>query len=209
MTIFQNKNADWSQKYRPSDIDDMVLPDVFKERIKKLFSEKSGMSLMFYGRPGAGKTTLAKLLNKNPENNLFISCTDNTVAMVRSLEYFCSSVTLDGGRRTIILDEGDALKIDAQQALRGVVEKLSVNNDFVMTANDPNRLSEALRSRFYPVSFEFLASKDLLLDFKIHLWKIAINEGYEDVDDMLLMTIVKQCFPDVRRMIKRLQFELA
>lgn len=208
MEPYQIRNTDWSQKYRPSSLDEMVLPDAFRERLKNLFSGENGMSLMLYGRPGAGKTTVAKLLNANSENNIFISCTENTVAMVRSLEPLCSSVTFNGGRRTVILDEADALKIDAQQALRGVVEKMSVNNDFIITANDPNKLSEAVRSRFYPVSFEFLATRDLLVDFKAYLWNIAIKEGYEAVDDALLITIVKQCFPDTRRMIKRLQFEL-
>lgn len=208
MDTYQNRNTDWSQKYRPTSLDEMVLPESFKRKLKSLFSEEGGMSLMFFGRPGAGKTTAAKLLNANSENVIFISCTENSVAMVRSLEPLCSSVTLNGGRRTVILDEADALKIDAQQALRGVVEKMSVNNDFIITANDPNRLSDAVRSRFLPVPFEFLATRDLLIDFKVYLWNIAIKEGYEDVNDALLITIVKQCFPDTRRMIKRLQFEL-
>lgn len=204
----QNQNTDWSQKYRPKNLDEMILPDTFRDRLKKLFNGSNGMSLMFYGRAGAGKTTAAKLLNKNPENIIFMSCTDNSVHMVRSLENYCSTVTMNGGRRTIILDEADALKIDAQQALRGIVERFSVNNDFIMTANDPNKLSEALRSRFYPVPFEFLASRELLLDYQCRLWEIALIEGFPEVSDDLLKVIVKHCFPDMRRMIKRLQYEI-
>jgi replication factor C small subunit len=198
---------DWAQKYRPTSMDEMVLPDGIGDRLRKIAKNKGGMSMLFYGRPGMGKTTIAKLLN--PENTLFLNCTlDNSVAMVKELERTCSSMTLTGDRRVVILDEADYLTDAAQAGLRGAVEALSVANDFVMTANQPARLSDAIRSRFLPVNFDFLLSDEYLESLVIHLWSIAAAEGYGDVDRKHLEVIVKTSFPDIRKMIKTLQFEI-
>jgi DNA polymerase III delta prime subunit len=188
-------------------MDDMVLPDGIGERLRKIAEAKGGMSMLFYGKPGMGKTTIAKLIN--PENTLFLNCTlNNSVAMVKDLERTCSSMTLTGERRTVILDEADYLTDAAQAGLRSAVEQLSIANDFVMTANEPERLSIAIKSRFLPVNFDFLLSDDYLEDLVIHLWTIAASEGYGDVDKKPLEVIVRTNFPDIRKMIKTLQFEL-
>ncbi len=108
----------------------------------------------------------------------------------------------------VLLDEADYLSKDAQAALRGAVEQLSVNNDFVMTANEPFKLSTPILSRFYPVCFDFEDDNDLKVDMKARLWNIAHEEGYTDVTDQQIFEIVEYCFPDMRRMLKSLQFQL-
>ncbi len=201
------KEVDWSQKHRPSSIDEVILPDGIGSKLKQLVKLQGGLSLLFHGRAGCGKTTVAKLIN--PNNTLYINCTaDNSINMVRELERRCSSVTLDGGRRVVLLDEADYLTKDAQAALRGAVESLSVANDFVMTANDPWKLSDPILSRFYPVCFDFNNDDELKLDMKARLWNIAHEEGYTDTSDQQVFEIVEYCFPDMRRMLKSLQFQL-
>jgi DNA polymerase III delta prime subunit len=199
--------VDWSQKHRPSSIEEVILPDGIGKQLKQLVKLEGGLSLLFHGRAGCGKTTVAKLIN--PSNTLYINCTaENSINMVRELERRCSSVTLDGGRRVVLLDEADYLSKDAQAALRGAVEGLSVANDFVMTANEPWRLSDPIRSRFYSVCFDFEDDKDLKVDMKTRLWNVAYEEGYTEVTDQQIYEIVEYCFPDMRRMLKSLQFQL-
>lgn len=198
---------DWSQKYRPSSIEEVILPDGLGKQLSKLVEQKGGLSLLFFGKPGCGKTTVAGLIN--PENTLYINCTsDNSISMVRELQRKCSSLTLDGSRRIVLLDEADYLSKDAQAALRGVVESLSTANDFVMTANEPWKLSDPIRSRFFPVCFNFEDDRDLKVDMKARLWNIAYEEGFTDVTDQQIFEIVEYCFPDMRKMLKSLQFQL-
>ena len=199
--------VDWSQKHRPSSIEDVILPEGIGNKLKQLVKLQGGLSLLFHGRAGCGKTTIAKLIN--PKNTLYINCTaENSINMVRDLERRCSSVTLDGGRRLVLLDEADYLSKDAQAALRGAVESLSVANDFVMTANEPWKLSDPILSRFYPVCFDFEDNIGLKVDMKARLWNIAHEEGYTNITDQQIFEIVEYCFPDMRRMLKNLQFQL-
>lgn len=201
------QESDWSQKYRPRCIEEVTLPDDLAGKLKNLIHQKGGLSLLFHGRAGCGKTTVAKLIN--PDNTLYINGTaSNSINMVRELEKKCSSLTLDGTRRVVLLDEADYLSRDAQAALRGVIESLSVANDFVMTANEPWKLSDAILSRFYPVCFDFQNDKELKVDMKARLWTIAHEEGFTDVSDEQLFEIVEFAFPDMRRMVKSLQFQL-
>lgn len=199
--------VDWSQKYRPSSIEEVILPEGIGAQLKQLVKLQGGLSLLFHGRAGCGKTTVAKLIN--PNNTLCINCTaENSINMVRDLERRCSSVTLDGGRRVVLLDEADYLSKDAQAALRGAVESLSVANDFVMTANEPWKLSDPILSRFYPVCFDFKDEGELKVDMKARLRAIAQKEGFIEATDQQIYEIVEYCFPDMRRMLKSLQFQL-
>lgn len=200
--------ADWSQKFRPKTIDDVLLPAQFKKKIEQAIVTKGGMSMLFHGKPGCGKTTLARVLN--PDGLYQINCTiNNSIADIRHLQRTISAKPIDADRRLVLLDEADYLTPDAQAALRGLVEEFSASNDFVMTANDPSRLSDAIKSRFIPVGFDFVRSDEHTDLLKKHLRYIAEHEGYINVNDTFLGNIVKRRFPDIRLMIKELQLEIS
>jgi DNA polymerase III delta prime subunit len=109
-------------------------------------------------------------------------------------------------RRLLLLDEGDQLTPEAQEAIKGVVEELSQFNDFVMTSNNPNKLSEAVRSRFLPVKFD-LETEGARLAVRQRLEQIVAWEGFTLPDEAVWSECLKS-YPDMRRMIKTLQFEL-
>jgi len=198
---------DWGQKYRPRALEEMVLSSVMRSKLQQVINRKGGISLLFWGRPGSGKTTTAKLIN--PENTVFINCsTNNSIDTIRWIEHEFISGVVTGGRRLILLDEADNLTPDAQAAIRAVSEELSLHNDFVLTANDPNKLSEAVRSRFLPVNFDMAYSEELIESLIKRLITIAKSEGHSKIDGELVEPIVKANFPDLRRMTKTLQFEL-
>ena len=64
------------------------------------------------------------------------------------IKNFASTVSLEGGRKYIILDEFDYLNPQSTQpALRGFMEEFHKNCGFILTCNFKNRLIEPLHSR--------------------------------------------------------------
>jgi DNA polymerase III delta prime subunit len=202
-----NTNLDWAQKYRPTTFKDVILPINLKDRIEKVISQNGGISLLFWGRPGCGKTTVGQLIN--PSETYQIDCTTSrSIDMVRGLERYCSTYSLDGGRKLVLLDEADHLSKDAQNAFRGVIERFSSTTDFVMTANNPNTLSEPIRSRCLPVHFDVSSDPAIEHRFVNRAIEVLNLEGVKDYDIERVREIVRKNFPDLRRTLKQVQFEL-
>lgn len=196
---------DWAQKYRPKSFDEVILSDEMRRKLSRVVNQRGGISMLFWGRPGCGKTTVAKLINR--DNTVLINCsTNNSIDTIRWIESNFRTRTLTGQRRLLLLDEADNLSADAQAAIRGVSEALSEYNDFVLTANDPNKLTEAVRSRFLPIEFNLDLEETRLL-VRNRLCEIATIEGFSNVEDSVIERAIK-FYPDLRRMTKALQFEL-
>jgi replication-associated recombination protein RarA len=54
-----------SEQLRPSRFDDLTLPTSLKMRLEKMHDTRNVMNMLFYGKPGTGKTTAAKIFTKS------------------------------------------------------------------------------------------------------------------------------------------------
>lgn len=207
-----------TEKYAPQTIDDMILNNDVKTIIKTMLSnpKEKLTNLTFTGRPGIGKSCIAKIIAKevlktNPDGDiLFISASkDNNVEVIRSrVNDFCSSNTF-GDLKIIILDEADALTKStngsgAQETLRNIID--SNNNDcrFILTANYVERIIEPILSRCQRIDIGF-SEEDILKRIVYILKQEAVKGVTKEKLKIFFDIVVKKNFPKIRNIINALQ----
>lgn len=198
------------EKYRPTKIEDCVLP----KDIKKMFTDiaKSGdvPNLILNGGAGCGKTTVAKALcNELGIDYLFVNASeDSGIDVLRTrIRNFASTVALGGGKKVVILDEADYLNPQSTQpALRGFIEEFAVNCRFIMTCNFKSRIIEPLHSRCTVIDFKIPAKEKptLAQEFLARAKFVMDAEGIQYDEKVVAQLIVKN-FPDFRKVLNLIQ----
>ncbi len=197
-----SKHTLWVEKYRPDTLEGYLGNEAFTEALSEWISKNNFPNLLLYGPPGTGKTTAAKLVVKNINCDfLYLNCSDeNGIDVIRDkVKQFASGATFKP-LKVVILDEADFLTINAQAALRNIIETFSLSTRFIFTCNYVERIIDALQSRL--TSFH-LTTSDIKVVAK-HLVKILDTEDIK-YDKQDIVTIVKKTYPDLRRAINVLQ----
>ena len=200
----------WVEKYRPTKIEDTILPESLKQTFQKVVSGGELPNMLFTGTAGLGKTTVARALcNELDCDYILINGSEegNIDTLRTKIKQFASSVSLQGGYKVVILDEADYLNPQSTQpALRGFIEEFSNNCRFILTCNFKNRIIEPLHSRCGV--YEFNTSKkdmvDLCQNFMARCQLILSNEQIK-YDDKSVAELIMKFAPDWRRVLNELQ----
>jgi DNA polymerase III delta prime subunit len=200
----------WVERYRPSTIDECILPDSMKKTFKEFISSGELPNFLFCGGAGVGKTTVAKALcNEIGAEYLFINGSEESgIDVLRSkIKNFASSVSLTDAKKVVILDEADYLNANSTQpALRGFIEEFSNNCRFIFTCNFKNRIIEPLHSRCAVVEFKIDNSEKpkIAAGFYRRVLDILSQEKVE-ADGKVIAELITKYFPDYRRILNELQ----
>jgi DNA polymerase III delta prime subunit len=199
----------WVEKYRPSRIEDCILPDAIKETFQEFVKRKEIPNLLLSGTAGVGKTTVAKALcNEIGCDYIIINGSDESgIDVLRNkIKNYASSVSLMGGRKVVIIDEADYLNPNSTQpALRGAIEEFASNCSFIFTCNFKNRIIDPIHSRCSVIDFKINGSKPkMAAQFFKRVENILSQEGVT-YDKEVVAAVITKHFPDNRRILNELQ----
>ena len=200
----------WVEQYRPKTVDDCILPQSLKNTFKEFVESGNIPNIILSGGPGVGKTTIAKaVLDEIGATYMMINGSEESgIDVLRTkIKNFASTVSLEGGRKYLILDEADYLNPQSTQpALRGFMEEFHKNCGFILTCNYKNRLIEPLHSRCSVIDFTIPKSEkpQLAMDFMKRVEFILQSESVE-YDKKVLIEVIQRHFPDWRRILNELQ----
>ena len=200
----------WVEKYRPQNIKDCILPNELKSTFQQFVENEEIPNLLLTGTAGVGKTTVAKAMLEE------IGCTymmingseESGIDTLRTkIKNFASTVSMDGKRKYVILDEADYLNPQSTQpALRGIIEEFSKNCGFILTCNFRNRIIEPLHSRCSTVEFRIPNEQKpkLAMNFMKRVQDILEKENVTH-NEKVVADVIGKFFPDWRRCLNELQ----
>ena len=196
----------WTEKYRPKNISEYVFKDESqKKQVESWISEETIPTMMLSGSPGTGKTSMAKLLVNELEIDDYDfmeinASLSNSVDDVKTKIINFVSTMPFGKFKVILCDEFDAMSVNAQWALRNLMETYSDTARFILTCNYRNKIIPALQSRCQGFHIEKLDK----VEFTTRLAEILIAENIKfDID--ILDSYVKAGYPDLRKCLNLLQ----
>jgi len=212
-----NKHYIWAEEYRPVKLSEVVIPNDVRTQFSEYINQKQIPNLLLTSRsPGTGKTTSARVLCQELSiKPLFINASlNNSIDDIRTtVMQYATTMPMFGSEcehKVIILDEADRLSPAAQDALKGILEEVSISCRFILTANTKHKIVEPLRSRCTPIDFVF--NKDEQQKLILQMFKrccFILEDKKIDYDKSALAGIVKTFSPDNRGLLLWLQNEAA
>jgi len=192
-------------RLRPQSLDEVlgqthILQD--KGLLKRCINEKRLFSMIFFGPPGSGKTTVASILAKGVDLPLkeFNAVTGNK----KDLDEIFSEAKI-AGQLVLVVDEVHRLNKDKQDLLLPYVEDGKVIMIGLTTTNPYFSINPAIRSRCLLVEFKALSDEEMRLAITQ-----ALNHPKADLKDIILEdgvkdALVKMSNGDVRIALNTLE----
>lgn len=198
----------WTEKYRPKEIEDIILSDENRNFINNLIDKDTYPNMIFYGSPGTGKTTTILCLidryqKKHNCKNNFIHLNashERGVDTIRNeiYDFSRSKMFFDNKMKFVLLDEVDSMTKQAQKQLYSLI-KMNRNICYILICNYMNKLIEPIRNTLLVLTFKNISQhSDAFLNNCIQ------NENI-NIDDSHLTSLKNYYTHDLRSIVNALQ----
>jgi DNA polymerase III delta prime subunit len=201
----------FTEKYRPSSVADMLLPDKYKKFFLNLVKEGEVPNLLlFSSTPGSGKTSVAKAICDDIDADYLyinISSESGIDTLRTDIARFASGKNLSGKKKIVICDEFDGSTPKLQMAMRAAMEEFHNSCRFILTCNYVNKIIPALRSRLMEYDFNMNTKdirEEMLPKVQRRLKMVLQNESVEYKED-IVDQLAENLYPDIRKMYGTLQ----
>lgn len=173
----------WFEKYRPTQLEEMVLPNSdIKETLDKFYRQEFIQgNVLSYGPAGFGKTTISEVLIHRiikDRNDIFIL--GRKTEDIDNLKRWLQQRPVSSNQKIVKIEEMDRLSRQAQVVLKdGLMEKYQHNTSFLATTNNPEKIDPALITRFNTkINFNHLPTEQVQnrLSFILNSENINFNE---------------------------------
>ena len=208
-----DKNINWNEKYRPNNLEKIILSNYNRLLIKNILDKNYFPNLLLYGPPGTGKTTtvinlinsyLTKYYKDNKKQIIHLNAShERGIEIIRNNLYtfVVSDNLFFEGPKFIILDEVDYMTNSAQLALKYLIEHYSnYNVRYCLICNYITKIDNNLQNYFCKLKFNTIPFNEI----QSFLTSIISNEKIQ-ISDECLKNIITMFKNDIRAMINFLQ----
>lgn len=182
-------------KFRPKSINDIVgQKNILSKNgiIRRMIDTKTIFSIIFYGYPGIGKSSLARALCN--DMNLIFYEYNPTISNKDNLNKILDEAIKSKNKSVIIIDEIHRMNKDKQDILLKYLEENDIIIFATTTENPFFVINPAIRSRCQIIKLEQVSKEDIY-DF---LKKTSIENNIK-IKDKLLKDICNTTGGDVRK----------
>lgn len=203
-------NIPWVEKYRPTQLDEIVGNPETMNRLKSMVNSKSISNLILIGKSGTGKTSSihcvarAILGTYYKQAVLEINASEErkVETVKEDIRHFCQKLIClpDGLKKIVILDEVDSMTESAQQVLRQIIETYKHSTRFALACNNSTKIIDSIQSKCNLLRFDFLKNDEM----KVRLNKICELENIKS-DESGKNALLFTANGDMRNLLNNLQ----